>query len=303
MKWQVILLVFLILVSAAFVAVRFPSSQSAKPTDISSSNPVKTSVPDWGAGISKVPERNWSVLDPEVPSQSAVIQSLDDNFPFFKHNSYKMWPLASITKLLTAVVAIENIGLDKKVTITPEVMATDGEAGALKAGEIYTASDLLKIMLMMSSNRAAVAFENYLGRDQFLKVAMDKARAIGMTQTVIYDSSGLNDSNEGTASDILLLLNYILEHDPEILNYTRLTSLLVQPVNSERSHTITNIDPLAVRPDFLGGKTGTSDAAGQNLAAILSFQNRRVAVVILGSSDRFKEVDDLFSWVKKAYAF
>ncbi len=283
--------------------MKFPSGQSVKPADVSRNNPIKTSVPNWDSGISKVPERNWSVLDPEIPSQSAVIQSLDDNFPFFKHNSYKIWPLASITKLLTAVVTIENIGLDKKVAVTPEVMATAGEAGDLRAGEIYTANDLLKIMLMMSSNRAAAALEYYLGHDQFLKIAMDKARAIGMTQTVIYDGSGLNDSNEGTASDILLLLNYILEHDPEIFNYTRLTSLLVQPVNSERSHTILNIDPLSTRSDFLGGKTGTSEAAGQNLAAILSFQSRRVAVVILGSSDRFKEIDDLFVWVKKAYVF
>ena len=303
MKWQVILLVFLILVSAVFVAFRFSSGQSANPADVSVSNTIKTSVPDLSTGVSKVPERDWSVLDPAVPSQAAVVQSLDDNFPFFKYNSYKMWPLASLTKLLTAVVTIEDIGLDKKVTVTPDVMKTEGEAGDLQAEEIYTSGDLLKIMLMMSSNRAAAALEDYMGPDQFLKVAMDKARAIGMTQTVIYDSSGLNDSNEGTASDILLLLNYILERDPEIFNYTRLTNLVVQPVNSERSHTVINIDPLSVRPDFLGGKTGTSDAAGQNLAAILSLNNRRVAVVILGSSDRFKEVDDLFVWVKKAYAF
>lgn len=303
MKWQVILIILLVLVSAVFVIVKFPSDHSSGGVNVSQGDQIKTAVPNWDSGVTKIPERDWKVLDPEVHSQAAAIQSLDDNFSFFKYNSYKMWPLASLTKLLTAVIAIENIGLDKKVTVTAEAMTTDGEAGDLRAGEIYTARDLLKIMLMMSSNRAAAALENYLGHDQFLRIATEKMRAIGMTQTTIYDSSGLNDENVGTASDILLLLNHILERDPEILSYTRLASLLVQPVNSERSHTVANIDPLANRSDFLGGKTGTSGAARQNLAAILSFQNRRVAVVLLGSADRFKEVDDLFAWVRGAYAF
>ncbi|TSA45488.1 D-alanyl-D-alanine carboxypeptidase [bacterium] len=303
MKWQVILLVFLILGSAAFAIFKTSSGRDGQPAVGSQRADINTAVPGLENEIAKIPERNWSVLDPQVSAQSVVVQSLDDNFPFFRYNSYKMWPLASLTKLLTAVITIENIGLEKKVTVTPEVMAIQGEAGDLKAGEIYTARDLLKIMLMMSSNRAAAALENYLGHDQFIKMAMDKARAIGMTQTTIYDGSGLNDSNEGTASDISLLLKYILEKDPEILSYTRIPSLLVQPVNSERSHTVTNIDPLVNRADFLGGKTGTSEAAGQNLAAILSFEGKRVEVIILGSPDRFKETDNMLAWVKKAFSF
>jgi D-alanyl-D-alanine carboxypeptidase len=303
MKWQVVLLTLLVLVSAIFVAVKFPFGENGEPAGDSGNDQVKTSVSGWDSQISKVPERDWKILDPETVSQAVVVQSLDDNFPFFKQGSYKSWPLASVTKLITAIVAIESVGMDKKATVTEEVMKTAGEAGDLRAGEVYTVRDLLKIMLMMSSNRAAAALEYHVGHDEFVKMMTEKIRAIGMTQTVVYDASGLDDRNEGTASDILLLLNYILERDPEILNYTRLASLLVQPTNSERSHTVTNIDPLSDRADFLGGKTGTSAAARQNLAAILSFKGRRVAVIVLGSADRFKEVDDLFAWVEKAYKF
>ena len=156
---------------------------------------------------------------------------------------------------------------------------------------------------MMSSNRAAAALEYFVGHDQFVKMMMDKARSLNMTQTTVYDASGLNDLNVSTASDVLALMKYILEHDPEILNDTRLSALTVQPVNSDRSHIVTNIDPLSIRADFMGGKTGTSNAAKQNLAAILSFKNRRLAVVILGSPDRFKETDNLLNWVGKAYGF
>lgn len=303
MKWQIILLVFLVLISGVIAKTNLFSSRANEATDAPPTAPVKTAVPSWESEVSRVPERNWKVLDPSVSAQAVIVQSLDDNFPFYKYNTYKMWPLASLTKLLTAVIAIENIGLDKKVAISEEVMATPGEAGDLRAGEIYTARDLVRIMLLMSSNRAAAALENYVGHDQFIKLMMDKVRAIGMTQTTVYDGSGLNDSNEGTATDILALLSYILEYDPDILIYTRLTSLLVQPVNFDRSHIVSNIDPLVERIDFLGGKTGTSDAARQNLAAIISFENRRVAVIILGSPDRFKETDNLLNWVRGAYAF
>lgn len=303
MKWQVIILFFLILASVAAVSFFSSLDRASETAGVSTGAPVKTALPSWESAVSKVPTRDWNVLDPGVSSQAVILESLDDNFPFFKYNSYKMWPLASLTKLLTAVVVVENVGLDEKIEISPEVMKTQGEAGDLRAGEVYSSGDLLKIMLMMSSNRAAAAFEYSAGHDQFVKTMMDKARSMNMTQTVVFDASGLNDENKGTATDVLNLLSYILEHEPEILNYTRLSSVIVQPLNSDRSHTITNIDPLVTRPDFLGGKTGTSAAAGQNLAAILSFQNRRVAAVILGSTDRFGEIDNLFVWVKEAYGF
>ena len=303
MKWKIIFPAVFILASAVLIAV-LNGNGSAGGTDAKGNDAGgKTAVPNLETDSRKIPERDWKVLDPEVSAEAAIIQSLDDNFPFFKYGSFKSWPIASLTKLLTAVVVVENIGVDKKIAITGEIMATEGEAGDLRNGEVYSSGDLLKIMLMMSSNRAAAAIESYFGREQFVKIMAEKARKIGMTQTAVYDASGLNDSNESTASDMLILLKYILERDPEILNHTRLPNLLVQPVNSERSHTVANIDPLSLRADFLGGKTGTSPAARQNLIAILSLNGRRVAVVLLGSRDRFKETDELLAWIQKAYKF
>jgi D-alanyl-D-alanine endopeptidase (penicillin-binding protein 7) len=303
MKWQVILLAFLVLTSAILATFGFSSEEPGTIAEAPKNTETKTALSEWESQLDQIPERDWKILDPEVSSQAVIIQSLDDNFPFFRHNTSKAWPMASLTKLISAVITMEKIGLEKKITITPEVMATNGEAGNLRDGEIYTARDLLKIMLLMSSNRAAAALEYSVGPDEFVKMMMDKIRSLNMTQTVVYDASGLNDSNQSTASDILILLKYILENVPEILNYTRLSSLPVQPVNSERSHTVTNIDPLSSRTDFLGGKTGTSDAAKQNLAAVLSFKNRRLAIIILGSPNRFGETDKLLAWIQKAYKF
>jgi D-alanyl-D-alanine carboxypeptidase len=263
----------------------------------------KSSLIETGPIVPRNPSRNWNVLDPKVNAESVLIQSLDNQFPFFHYNTYKSWPIASLTKLLTALVVLEDIGENKKIPIDAAAVATEGEAGNLKSGEVYTARDLLKIMLLTSSNDAAAAFENYLGKAEFVKLLNRKAEAIGMGQTVLHDASGLSDLNQSTASDLLLLIRYIVKHEPEILNWTRLQNFLVQPLNEARTQTIFNINPLVNRADFLGGKTGTADFAKENLAAILSFRSERIVIIILGSPNRIAEINSLFNWLGQAYSF
>jgi len=253
--------------------------------------------------VKKAPERNWEVLDPTLGAAAVLIQSLDGDFPFFHLNTYKSWPLASLTKLLAAVVVIENIGENKKVVVDETAVATEGEAGNLKSGEVYTARDLLKVMLLTSSNDAAAAFENYLGRDEFVKLMNEKLRELGLTQTKVYGASGLEDENVGTASDILRLVKYILENEPQIFNWTRQKSQLIQPLNDATSRTILNINGMVDETGFLGGKTGTSDKARQNEVAIFSSGGERLILIILGSSDRDKEIKNLLDWIGRAYTF
>ncbi len=310
MKRKIIVFAILIIAGIAFIKFVLPvfnlggsgpvPSASTSAADSSSSS---SSIEAYNSQLAKMPVRNWSVLDPSVSAEGVLVESLDNNFSFYRYNAYKMWHLASLTKLLTATIVVENVGLDKSIPITTTTMTVEGQAGDLRAGEIYNSEDLLKIMLMESSNRAAAAFEEYMGADKFLKLAKEKMAQIGMTQTVIYEPSGLDDANEGTASDLYLLLKYILEKDPEILTWTRLTTLSVQPLNSSRINLVSNIDPISSHADFLGGKTGTTPAAKENLATILDFNGQRIVVVILGSDDRFKDLDTLLNWVSKAYKF
>ncbi len=253
--------------------------------------------------IKRAPSRKWEILDPEIKAKVVLIQSLDENFPFLSYNTYQTWPMASLTKLLTALVVLEDIGENKKIVIDEKVVATEGEAGGLRSGEVFTARDLLKIMLLTSSNDAAAAFENYLGKEKFVRLMNQKARALGMSQTVIFDGSGLSDLNKTSASDLLRLGKYILENEPEIFNWSRVKSQLIQPLNDFQSRTVLNINNLVDEPYFLGGKTGTSDRAGENLFAIVSFKNTRLIAVILGSPDRKKELENLLEWIDQAYIF
>jgi serine-type D-Ala-D-Ala carboxypeptidase (penicillin-binding protein 5/6) len=254
-------------------------------------------------GVRQAPKRNWDVLDPRVSAEAVLIQSLDESFPFFNYNTYKSWPTASLTKLLTALVVLEDVGENKKIVVDEEIVATEGEAGGLRSGEVFSARDMLKIMLLTSSNDAAAAFEKHVGKDEFTRLANQKARALGMTQTVLFDGSGLTDENSSTASDLLKLSKYILEQKPEIFNLSRTQSQLVQPLNDTTSRTILNINPLVDKSYFLGGKTGTSEKARQNLLAVVSFKNTRLVAIILGSYDRYGELEALLDWIDRAYTF
>lgn len=252
----------------------------------------------------RLPARKWDVLDPSVDAQGVLIQSLDENFPFFRYHIQESWPAASLTKFMTAVVILENYGDKKKVVITPKAMEVEGVAGGVKVGEEYLSGDLVKVMLLASSNKAAAAFEEFAGgKTELNRLLNKKAEALGMTNTIYNDGSGLSDLNVTTAEDELKLLKYIYSNHPEILNWTRLQSYLVQPTNTTESRTVQNIDPFVNDKTFLGGKTGTSDAAKQNFAGIFSFQDFRVAVIILGSPDRVKEIQSYFSWITGAYNF
>lgn len=246
--------------------------------------------------------RDWDVLDPKVSSQGVLIQSLDESFPLYHHQTYKVWPAASLTKLLTAVIVLEEIGEDKKIEITERSVFTEGVAGDLSYGEIYSARDLLKIMLLASSNDAATAFEDHVGGvDEFTRLMGRKARELGMTTSVFYDASGVSDFNSTSASDMARLVRYILDEHPQILQWSRNPTFLVQPINSVDSNLIYNIHPFIEDTRFVGGKTGTSPKAGENLVSIFTLGKQRVLLILLGSRDRVQETEQLLWWVDQAY--
>lgn len=250
------------------------------------------------------PSRDWNVLDPNVDAAAALMYSLDDDTVLLGVRTYAFWPMASLTKLLTAIVAAEDIGYHKRITITPTATAAEGNAPLFHPNEEFTARDLARIMVMTSSNAAATAFEEHVGgRDEMLKLLRAAAARVGMSQTALVDASGLGSANETSASDMVKLLKYLAVARPEILEWTRRPSFLFQPMNDPASRTATNIVPFVGDPRFLGGKTGTLPAARENFAGIFSLEGRRVAIVVLGSNNRVREVNELLAWAARAYDF
>jgi len=318
-KWQTIILIGLILFSGILIhsffspisisseerpSLKTPSSSSSFVFDFQKNNELNSSFQNQS-----LLQRDWSVLDPEIKAKAVLVESLDYHLPLFHKNISESWPIASLTKLFTASVFLENSRVDEKVEITPQAVQTEGDAGGLKAGEIYNNRDLLKIMILTSSNDAAVALAQHFNQNNnfspgtdFISLLNQKAKEIKMTATRFEDPSGLSPGNYSNASDLALMTEYILNNHPEIFTWSRLPNILVEPLNKPSIKKIFNINPLINDPDFLGGKTGTNDESGGNLIALFSLKNDRILIIILGSeADRFQQAKEILKWAEKAY--
>ena len=237
-----------------------------------------------------------------IEAKVFIAQTVDGAFVIYEKNSQNRWPIASITKLMTAVVALENLNQSSVIEITQQdiddVVRLNGD-NTFQASDSFTVNGLVKALLMVSSNDAAYALANSLGKDTFIQKMNDKAKELSMSQTDFYEPSGLSYLNQSTAHDLYLLLMYIQKHDQLILDITRIKTLTIKNQTKGTSYKeLNNINELAGRNDFLGGKTGFIDQSGGNLISLFRKNGKMVYIGVLGSPDRFGETEKILSCVQ-----
>jgi len=137
-----------------------------------------------------------------ITAGSYIVTDLTQKKPPFVYNADRLLPIASLTKLITAVVAAKTFEPDDRISITPQIIATYGNTASFRNGETFRAADLLYPLLMVSSNDAAEAFARTAGRTQFLRDMNDFTQSIGAYRTHFSDPSGLSPDNVSTAAYI-----------------------------------------------------------------------------------------------------
>jgi len=230
-----------------------------------------------------------------LKSRTALIKYIDYNFNLFAFNSQKRWPIASISKLMTSVIALEKIGVEKEITISASAVATEGTTGAFKAGEIFKAEDLIKAMMVVSSNDAAVALAEDSGKENFAGMMNQKAKELGMNDTYYEESTGLSFLNQSTADDLTKLAAYIYNNHPQILEISRQKEAVIKELKSQKSRKLLNINRFAGSSDFIGGKTGYIDESGRNLVAFFNKDNKIILTVVLGAENAFDETKKMIN--------
>lgn len=208
------------------------------------------------------------------------------------------WPTASLAKLMTATVVLDNFNLAARITITEPMFALDPTEQTLVVGGTYTAADLLNAMLLPSSNVAAEALAAFYGKDAFLQMMNARAAAWGMEDTHFDDPSGISAADQSTASDLLKLAKMIYTSYPRILQITRTLQAYVTEQNSGKKTLIKNINGFAGEADFVGGKTGHTNEASGNLLSVFRYNGHSLLIIVLGSDDRFSDTQKLYDWYK-----
>lgn len=272
-------------------------------TRISSSLPPIPVAPAPPALVKKE-----NVPEPQLNVKAAFAEELDTGEDFYRFNANLRWPLASLTKLMSAVIAIEEVGLAKKAAVSEAAVASEGVAGNLQAGERYSVGELLKLMLVVSSNDAAAAVAEFYGTQNFVNQMQIKASQLEMAQTAFADPAGLSSLNQGTVGDLEKLVRHIYKNYPAVFKTTGQPKISVFEETKEIEREVLNINPFAQsRTDFLGGKTGFIDESGGNIISIFNYNGHKILIIILGSGnkfeDKFNQTEILYNWIKEAYSF
>jgi D-alanyl-D-alanine carboxypeptidase len=221
----------------------------------------------------------------------------------FQKQSDQELPIASLTKLMTALVVLEQYNLSQKVTISKEAIDQEGEQGVLQEGQVLTVKDLLYIMLMESSNRAAYALSEVVGSDAFIITMNQRAQKLGLAHTHFQDTSGLDTGSYSSAKDLMVLTQYLFENQPLFRDIINQKTYNVYLPNGALHHTLENTNELLGQDNIIGGKTGFTDAARGCFMAIQKNpkSNSYVITVILGAEDRFLEMTNILQWVGAEY--
>jgi len=235
--------------------------------------------------------------EPNVRSSGALVYDPTTGAILFAKNADQAAPIASITKLMTAMVVLDaNQPLDEVIEIGPEDIDTlKNTHSRLPLGTRFRRGDLMRLALMASDNRAAAALgRTYPGGLAACVEAMNaKAKLLGTTQTHYVDSSGLSPSNLSTPADLGTIVAAAATY-PIITEYTTTSAVNVTLPDSKRKLSFVNTNSLVGHSDWKIGlsKTGYINEAGKCLVMQAMIANQPVVIVLLDSWGRLTRVAD-----------
>lgn len=236
-----------------------------------------------------------------VNAHSALVINLETQKILYDKNSNKLLPLASLTKLVTAKVAHDNLVSDR-LSIQKDILSQEYGDAKLSEGESWNASDLISYTLLTSSNDGAHSLltNSASNTSAFTQKMNSFVASIGLVQTEFKNETGLdNDStgvpnSKGTAQEVGKLLSYLVKNDLEIFEKTKYTQTSLQTPRGMETTFNTNQSTDKI-VGILMSKTGYTDLAGGNLAIVADMGlNEPTAFVVLKSS-RESRFDDILA--------
>jgi len=241
---------------------------------------------------------------PELQAQIALVADLETGEAYYELNADKRWPTASITKLMTAAYAMKYLDLSSVITLEEKDFVEPGGdvTKTLKSGESFSVNDLIRAMMTFSSNEAAEAMANSIGRDNFMAGMNNMAQDWQLFSTHFSDPSGLSSANQSTGNDLKVLARNIYDVYPAIFQMTRQPKASILELVSGKKQVITNINQFAGQANFLGGKTGFTDEAGGNLMSLFMEGRRPLFVLVMNTGDRFGDTQKLTDWFENNFA-
>lgn len=211
-------------------------------------------------------------------------------------------PIASITKIMTAVLAIESDKVDDIITVDESILKAYGSGIYIEIGEEITLKDLLYGLMLRSGNDAATMIATYIAgnEEEFVNMMNNKAKELGMKNTIFYNSSGLPtpSGNYSSCYDMALLTKYAMKYDL----YKEIVSTEKHKVTTNKKTYIWNNKNKLLKYDYItGGKTGYTEESGRTLVSTATIEDMNLIVVTIRDSDDWNTHLELYDYAKENY--
>jgi len=237
---------------------------------------------------------------PKIEAENYLIADLKSNYVFAHQAKEEVKPIASLTKLMTALVATEYMNVEREIVIDSSMLVGTSKP-RLFAGQRVTILDLLHLLLEESSNEAAAAIakSHYGGERSFVSLMNTKAQAIGMKNAKFADASGQKAGNVASTEDLFTLAKYLYTNRQFVFAISNGEHTNAAYQETKFSDT-ENYNIFTGQKDFIGGKTGLTTAAkGTSLMVFEKNVNnttRPIVMILLGSPQYEVEAKTLYSW-------
>ena len=231
-------------------------------------------------------------------AESMIAIDLASGRVLYEQNAKKEKLIASTTKIMTTIVALEQMDLNTSIPVRESVLKAYGSAIYIEVGEVMTLQDLLYGLMLRSGNDAAVVIAEAVGgsMEGFVHLMNQKAYEIGMSQTIFYNSHGLEENdgrgNTSTAYDMALLMRYAMNNQ----DFRTITSAKNYVGKSDKkTYHWTNKNKLLQTYEYtIGGKTGFTEKARRTLVTAASKEGREIAIVTLNDGNDFQDHKNLY---------
>ena len=235
-------------------------------------------------------------------ASSAVVIDADTGIILYENNAYEQRSMASTTKIMTALLAVESGKLDEVVEITEQMLQTEGSSLGLKVGDELTLRDLITGMMLTSGNDSANAVACFISGsiEEFAKLMNSRAGELGMKSTLFVTPSGLDEGNHhSTAYDMAKLTAAAIKLD-EFCEITAKQKATIKI--GEESVTVYNHNKLLARDkQIFGVKTGYTKKAGRCLVSAKNFNGNQIICVTLNAPDDWNDHLNLYKACESKY--
>lgn len=233
---------------------------------------------------------------PDVSAAQAILMDAESGQVLFEKDAFEARPIASITKIMTAILAIESGKMDEKATVSRNAIYTEGSSIYLEQGEKITIQDLVYGLMLRSGNDAAVAIAEHIGESEegFVYLMNEKAMWLGMDQTHFTNPHGLDDEEHYSSAYDMALLTREAMKNKQFREISGSTSYL----SENRSYSWRNKHKLVTGyyENATGGKTGYTKQTGRTLVTTAEKNGHSLIVVTLNAGNDWNDHIALFEW-------